>query len=106
MSQITSHILDATQGRPATDVAVALRDADGVSIASGHTDVDGRIALGPDVLPLGDYALDFATGEYFTRRGEDTFYPRVTIAFAVTDGAHRHVPLLLSPFAYSTYRGS
>ena len=72
------------------------------------TDADGRITqLGPDVLPAGDYRLEFAVGAYFRSAGRTSFYPRVTIDFIVTDvDAHYHVPVLLSPFAYSTYRGS
>jgi 5-hydroxyisourate hydrolase len=74
-------------------------------LASGTTDADGRIpSLGPDVLSSGTYRLVFDTATYFA--GAPTFYPSVTIDFAVTDAAHYHVPLLLSPFAYSTYRGS
>jgi 5-hydroxyisourate hydrolase len=73
--------------------------------------VDGRLALGPERLPAGDYMLTFLTGEYFAARSVPTFYPHITVTFSVEvadDGSsrHYHVPLLLSPFAYSTYRGS
>lgn len=108
MSYITTHVLDATAGRPASGVAVTLSTAAGARIASGVTDADGRVAdLGPDRLEPGSYRIDFDTGGYFAARGQDTFYPQVSITFGVSaDQGHYHVPLLLSPFAYSTYRGS
>ncbi|MEO6201222.1 MAG: hydroxyisourate hydrolase [Cryobacterium sp.] len=108
MSQITTHILDAAFGRPADDVAVVLTGADGVEIATGQTDADGRVKdLGPERLEPGAYRLSFASGEYFARTDRDTFFPVVSIDFSVTDSEqHYHVPLLISPFAYSTYRGS
>jgi len=105
MTHLTTHILDATAGAPAAGVAVVLSGPDG-EIADGRTDADGRLALGPDVLEAGDYALTFETGPYFSARGVETFYPSVTIAFVVAELPHYHVPLLLSPFGYSTYRGS
>ncbi|WP_402464465.1 hydroxyisourate hydrolase [Isoptericola aurantiacus] len=111
MSHLTTHVLDTTAGVPATGVAVELTDAGGASMATGTTDDDGRAALGPDLLPAGRYTLTFATGAYFAAQGTETFYPVVTVTFVVEvadDGTspHHHVPLLLSPFAYSTYRGS
>jgi 5-hydroxyisourate hydrolase len=108
MSQVTTHVLDAGLGVPAAGIPVALGGPDGSIIAVGETDADGRIsALGPDILPAGDYRLEFQTGPYFTASGRSTFYPRVTVEFIVADAdSHYHVPLLLSPFAYSTYRGS
>lgn len=108
MSQISTHILDAATGRPAGEVAVSLLTADGTEIATGRTGADGRVNdLGPDRLDSGTYRLSFATGAYFARTSRDTFYPVVSIDFAVTDTEqHYHLPLLLSPFAYSTYRGS
>lgn len=77
-------------------------------IATGTTNENGRAeALGPEHLPGGTYRLSFAVGEYYEARGTRTFYPEVVIAFRVeAEQAHYHVPLLLSPFAYSTYRGS
>ena len=107
MTHVTTHILDATAGTPAAGVDVSLQSADGTPRGSGRTDADGRLALGPEALEPGDYALTFATGDYFAAREQATFYPSVTIDFAV-DAAeqHYHVPLLLSPFAFSTYRGS
>ena len=104
-THLTTHILDATSGGPAVGVAVTLTDAAGAQWG-GVTDDDGRLGLGPDVLAPGDYALVFATGFYFAARGLDAFYPSVTVTFTVAGLPHYHVPLLLSPFAYSTYRGS
>jgi len=107
MSHVTTHVLDAAQGEPAPGIAVTLSGPDG-EIAGGVTDADGRIReLGPDVLDAGDYRLEFDTGAYFAASGITAFYPRVVIDFTLADQAsHYHVPLLLSPFAYSTYRGS
>ena len=106
MSRITTHVLDTAAGRPAVGVSVALSNAEGTAIATGSTDADGRVsALGPDALPAGRYRLVFDTGTWFG--DTPNFYPLVTIDFWLTDpAAHYHVPLLLSPFAYSTYRGS
>ena len=106
MTHLTTHVLDGSAGAPASGVEVRLLDADGTTVASGRTDADGRLALGPDELSAGTYALVFATGPYFAARGTETFYPSVTVSFAVADTRHYHVPLLLSPFAYSTYRGT
>lgn len=106
MSHLTTHILDGSAGTPASDVEVTLLDADGEAVASGRTDADGRLALGPRRLPPGTYALVFQTGAYFAARDTATFYPTVTVTVTIADAPHYHVPLLLSPFAYSTYRGS
>jgi 5-hydroxyisourate hydrolase len=108
VSHVTTHVLDSGRGIPAAGIAVALTGPTGEVIATGETDADGRVsALGPDRLPAGDYQLEFATGPYFMRAGRATFFPRVTIEFVLADeSSHYHVPLLLSPFAYSTYRGS
>jgi 5-hydroxyisourate hydrolase len=108
MSHVTTHVLDAALGRPAAGVPVVLADASGGVIASGVTDADGRVGdLGPDALAAGAYRLTFDTAAYFAATDRRSFYPRVTIDFDLADeGAHYHVPLLLSPFAYSTYRGS
>lgn len=109
MSHLTTHVLDATAGAPAAHVAVSLgRYVDGTleEIDSGVTDADGRAALGPDALEPGMYGLTFGTGAYFADRGQPCFYPLVTVTFTVDDLPHYHVPLLLSPFSYSTYRGS
>jgi 5-hydroxyisourate hydrolase len=110
-SRVTTHVLDAVTGRPAQGVAVVLerRDAGGWSpVAEGRTDGDGRIGrLGPDDLDAGTYRVTFAVGEYFAGQAQDAFYPEVVISFTLADpAAHYHVPLLLSPYAFSTYRGS
>ena len=101
---VSTHVLDATRGVPASGVGVRLERADGTLLAAGVTDRDGRVAdFAGDVEP-GVYRLRFDTENYL---GAVTFYPEVVVAFRVQDGAARHhVPLLLSPFAYSTYRGS
>ncbi|KAB1656744.1 hydroxyisourate hydrolase [Pseudoclavibacter chungangensis] len=108
MSHVTTHILDAALGRPAADVAIVLETSSGERIVSARTDADGRVKdLGPDRLEAGDYRLRFEVAEYFARTGTDTFYPVVTIDFTIADvEQHYHVPLLISPFAFSTYRGS
>jgi 5-hydroxyisourate hydrolase len=112
---LSTHVLDAARGRPAGGLEVTLTHADGAGrtrIASGPTDADGRYRFADDggddaVLAPGTYAISFDTGGYFTATGQTGFYPEVTVTFHVTDpGAHYHVPLLLSPYAYSTYRGS
>lgn len=114
MSTITTHILDTSRGRPAAGVPVRLelQTAGGnwKEIGKGTSDADGRVKelLPPSfVLQEGVYRLIFTTGAYFAGQGVESFYDEVTIAFTVRDPAqHYHVPLLLSPFGYSTYRGS
>lgn len=113
-SPITTHVLDTSLGRPAAGVAVALflagPDGGFQEIGSGATDADGRLAnLLPASSPAapGRYRLDFAVGDYFERQERATLYPVVSIVFDLQDaGSHYHIPLLLSPFGYSTYRGS
>lgn len=110
-AHVTTHVLDAVTGTPAVGLELALsRYIDGVldPVAAGVTDQDGRNAtLGPERLEPGTYRLVFGTGVWFAAQGTPTFYPEVTIDFTVEAGrAHYHVPILLSPFAYSTYRGS
>ncbi|MBI4424815.1 MAG: hydroxyisourate hydrolase [Elusimicrobia bacterium] len=113
-SPITTHVLDTALGRPAAGVPVRLERRKGGGgwepLARGVTDADGRVA---DLLPgaprpaSGVYRLSFDTGAYFARRGAEAFYPYVEIVFALEKPEeHHHVPLLLSPFGYSTYRGS
>jgi 5-hydroxyisourate hydrolase len=108
MSHLSAHVLDASTGTPATDVAVDLTSATGDPIASARTDSDGRVGdLGPDHLEPGDYQVTFGSGDYFARHGIDCFYPSVTVLFTVAPNQqHYHVPLLLSPYSYTTYRGS
>lgn len=99
---ISTHVLDTYRGTPATGLAVRL-ERDGALLASGHTGIDGRITDWGAGLPPGVYRLVFDTGSY----QEDAFFPEVVLTFRITDPAeHHHVPLLLSPFAYSTYRGN
>lgn len=108
-SAITTHVLDTALGRPAAGVPVRLSrtDHEPTVLAEATTDDDGRVAeLGPDQVPAGTYQLRFDTAAYCATTGQECFYPEVTVTFAVTDQRHHHVPLLLSPFAYSTYRGS
>lgn len=113
MSGITSHILDTARGKPAAGVAVTLQkrhDGSGfVDLAHSETDNDGRIKqFAVKELTAGVYRLVFATERYFQAHGVTAhFYPEVAVTFAVRNPAeHHHVPLLLSPFGYSTYRGS
>ena len=106
-ASVSTHVLDATAGIPAAGVDVVLASWDGGSwqvAERGVTGADGRHRFSGEVAS-GQWRLTFATGPYFERRGIESFYPEVTIAFRVGAG-HYHVPLLLSPFAYSTYRGS
>lgn len=113
-SPITTHILDTSRGRPAAGVPVTLErladTGEAVVIARGVTDADGRIR---DLLPAeprpapGMYRMTFDTGAYFAALGLEAFYPSVTIVFRLREPKeHHHIPLLLSPFGYSTYRGS
>jgi 5-hydroxyisourate hydrolase len=104
-SAVTTHVLDAALGRPAADIPVSLFAADGSLLASGVTDSDGRLrSLGPTSLNAGVYRLEFDIAAY---HGPGAFYPTITVTFRISEaGVHHHVPVLLSPFAYSTYRGS
>jgi 5-hydroxyisourate hydrolase len=111
MSAITTHVLDTALGRPAQGVAVRLEraGADGWELLdTAVTDADGRVKeIGPARTTAGAHRLTFGTGDYFAATGRDTFFPEATITFTVADPtSHHHVPLLLSPFALSTYRGS
>jgi 5-hydroxyisourate hydrolase len=114
MSAITTHVLDMATGRPATGMEVVLEfretDERWTPVGEGTTDADGRLrSLLPAQAPLaaGTYRLVFQTAAYFTRRGTETLYPLVVVVFQTTSGEdHYHVPLLLSPFGYSTYRGT
>ena len=103
---ISTHVLDTSRGRPAAGVPVTLEIERGGwdVVAMGRTDNDGRLRLVSDAPEPGTYRITFATGEYF---GGETFFPEVSIVFTIQDAAqHYHVPLLLSPYGYSTYRGS
>lgn len=111
MSTVTTHVLDTSLGRPAAGVPVRLEHVAGgqpTPVAEGLTDDDGRVRdLGPGDLRPGTYRVVFGTGAYFARSGQRTFYPEAAVTFLIEEaGGHYHVPLVLSPFAYSTYRGS
>ncbi|MCW2792256.1 MAG: hydroxyisourate hydrolase [Nocardioides sp.] len=107
MATLSTHVLDTSRGRPAAGVRVALESASGAGLGEGVTDADGRIStFGAARLGEGEYRLRFDTGAYFTSLGADTFYPEVTVQFVVAGDDHFHVPLLLNPYGYSTYRGS
>ncbi len=113
MSQITTHILDTARGRPAAGVPITLSrlaDEQWLALGEGETNDDGRIAdLCPagEALPEGTYRMRFSTADYFEGIGEPVFYPWADVVFTIDgSGDHYHIPLLLSPFGYSTYRGS
>ena len=113
MSALTTHVLDTSLGRPAKDVGLTLERREAgvfIEIGRGRTDADGRCReLLPKGVPLQPavYKLTFDSGAYFAARGVPAFYPEVSVVFEVREPAqHHHVPLLLSPFGYSTYRGS
>jgi 5-hydroxyisourate hydrolase len=111
MSGISTHVLDTACGRPAVGVAVVFEAANGDGwreLARGTTESDGRIAaILPGGVPTeGEYRLRFATGDYFCRLKQDALYTEVIINVWLQPGTKYHLPLLLSPFGYSTYRGS
>jgi 5-hydroxyisourate hydrolase len=110
MSTVTTHVLDTARGAPAAGVPVRLESVSGVDqeIGRASTDADGRVReIGPDRLPRGTYRLVFDTAAYFAQQRTAGFFPEVAITFTVDgDGQQYHVPLLLSPFGYATYRGS
>jgi 5-hydroxyisourate hydrolase len=112
MSQITTHILDTTKGKPAAGVTITLfqhQHGSWVELAKGITNQDGRIAElleKETILATGIYKMRFETRSYFDQINTATFYPFVEIVFDITSQEHYHIPLLLNPFGYSTYRGS
>ncbi len=112
-SAVTTHVLDTARGAPAQGIRVRLERHDPVGgapepVADGVTDGDGRIsALGPARLEPGTYRLVFDTFSYFAAQGVECFYPEVVVTALLSDpDQHYHLPLLLSPFCYSTYRGT
>ncbi len=109
MTTLSTHVLDTMHGRPASGVKLRLEDAAGTVLFAGETNSDGRCPGLPE-LARGRYALMFAVAEYFTAAdvtlSDPPFLDEVCIAFGMADSGHYHVPLLVSPFAYSTYRGS
>jgi 5-hydroxyisourate hydrolase len=116
MSAITTHVLDTARGRPAANILVVLERATAddpprfQELGRGATDADGRLRtlLSPDAhLIAGVYRITFHTGPYFHAQSVAAFYPEVSVLFTIADATqHYHVPLLLNPFGYSTYRGS
>jgi 5-hydroxyisourate hydrolase len=113
MSHITTHVLDVSLGRPAASVPIILEAqspaGEWAEAARGTTDADGRLREWPaaKALPAGIFRLTFDTRAYFAARKITSLYPHVVIEFEVRDAQeHYHIPLLLSPFGYSTYRGS
>jgi 5-hydroxyisourate hydrolase len=110
VSTLSTHVLDAVSGGAAAGLRVGLERRDDEagtwsSLATATTDDDGRTRDFPELRP-GTHRLVFDTAGHFARTGQTGFYPEVAVAFAVTEERHYHVPLLLSPYAYSTYRGT
>ena len=107
---ITTHVLDTSRGAPAAGMSVLLelrRSADWITIGRVNTDGNGRVAsFGSAAIVPGTYRLTFDTRAYHKTIGVAPFFPEVIVMFEVVSGAHYHVPLLLSPFGYSTYRGT
>ena len=121
MSTISTHVLDTSLGRPAANVRVSLERAHAMEsttagtatavtteLGTALTDANGRIpALGDSAIGPGTYRLRFETSDYFSRTQRAVFYPEVVVTVRIESGdEHFHIPLLLSPFGYSTYRGS
>lgn len=113
MAQITSHILDTSAGTPANGVFISLMQQQGddwLMLGSGATDEDGRVSSFSETesaLLAGIYKLTFYLSDYYREKGQSSFYPFVDVVFEIEgDGQHYHVPLLLNPYGYSTYRGS
>ena len=110
MTTLSTHVLDTAHGCPAAGMAVTLLTSDGVVLFSGVTNADGRCPGLPDP-GAGTYRLEFGVADYFRAKGVELpsppFLDLVSIAFGVAEGGgHYHVPLLVAPYGYSTYRGS
>jgi len=114
MSQITTHVLDTARGAPADGIKIVLSrlasdNKSWESIGSGTTNNDGRVPglCSEEKLPAGTYQMHFATADYLQKTSGSVFYPYADVVFNIgADGQHYHIPLLLSPYSYSTYRGS
>jgi 5-hydroxyisourate hydrolase len=111
MSRVTTHVLDTARGQPAAGVTVQLEKLSAAGqeeIGRASTDADGRVRdIGPEGLAAGTYRLVFGVAAYFAQQRTAAFFPEVAVTFTVDGQApHYHVPLLLSPFGYTTYRGS
>lgn len=106
MSTLSTHVLDISLGRPAQGIRVTLEQGADI-LGTGVTDADGRVPEIKAAAPTpGVYRLRFLVNEYFTAGGRDSFYTEITVNFRIGENEHYHVPLLISPFGYSTYRGS
>ena len=109
MNSLSTHVLDTTHGSPAAGVALRLTASDGTLLHAGTTDADGRCPSLPSVAP-GRYRLEFSVADYFRGRGialsDPPFLDVIAIDFGIASAGHYHVPLLVSPYGYSTYRGS
>lgn len=107
MSTLSTHVLDISLGRPAKGIRVTLEQGAEI-LGTGVTDADGRVPEIKGAAPIraGVYRLRFLIDEYFTAAGREGFYTEITVNFRVGENEHYHVPLLISPFGYSTYRGS
>jgi 5-hydroxyisourate hydrolase len=108
MASLSTHVLDIARGAPASGIDVALWHLGGHprEIGRGITDVDGRIAISGSALARGVYELRFFVRSYFDGLQTPSFYDEIPVRFSVVEDTHYHVPLLLSPYGYSTYRGS
>ena len=107
MATLSTHVLDTSRGRPAVGVRVRLESESGADLGAGVTDSDGRVStIGPERLDPGHYRLRFDSSAYFADSGVEGFYPEVVIVCTLAGDDHFHVPLLLNPYGYSTYRGS
>jgi len=102
MSTLSTHVLDTAAGLPATGIRVVLETRTGTPLDEAVTDHDGRIGSLGGELGTGDYVLRFETAAHYER----SFFPEVVVVFTISDDRHHHVPVLLSPYGYSTYRGS
>lgn len=107
MSTLSTHVLDTALGKPAEGVHVVLTFG-GAVLGSGKTDADGRVKdiAGSAKLGAGEYTLTFSVADYFRESARECFYSDIVVTFNVAGDGHYHVPLLVSPFGYSTYRGS
>jgi 5-hydroxyisourate hydrolase len=109
VSTLSTHVLDTALGKPAQGIKVTLECADDL-VGSGVTDADGKVRdlhKNAASLSQGSYTLTFYVADYFSKAGRESFFPEIVVNFRIGEGVeHYHVPLLLSPFGYSTYRGS
>ncbi len=103
---ISTHVLDTSTGTPAEGISVTLQKKSGESIASGKTSADGRVSF-EEKIDAGTYQITFEVGDYLKKTAKQAFYETIPVVFKISDTNRKyHVPLLLNPFGYSTYRGS